>query len=65
MRGISWLAENRLASEEGLCSMDWLSKITNTYPELKLSKIKQEKEAEEYVKFAGIGKRTDKIGSLS
>ena len=26
MRGISWLAENRLASEEGLCSMEWVSK---------------------------------------
>ena len=27
MRGISWLAENRLASQEGLCSVEWLSKF--------------------------------------
>ena len=26
MRGISWLAENRLASQEGLCSKEWISK---------------------------------------
>ena len=26
MRGISWLADNRLASQEGLCSMEWVSK---------------------------------------
>jgi hypothetical protein len=26
MRGISWLAENRLASEEGFCSMEQVSK---------------------------------------
>ena len=26
MRGISWLAENRLASQEGLCYMEWVSK---------------------------------------
>jgi hypothetical protein len=25
MRGIFWLAENRLASQEGLCSMEWVS----------------------------------------
>jgi hypothetical protein len=25
MRGISWLAENRLASVEGLCCMEWVS----------------------------------------
>jgi hypothetical protein len=25
MRGISWLAENRLASQEGLCSTEWVS----------------------------------------
>ena len=25
MWGISWLAENRLASQEGLCSMNWVS----------------------------------------
>ena len=26
MRGISWLAANRLDSQEGLCYMEWLSK---------------------------------------
>jgi hypothetical protein len=26
MRGISWLAENRLDSQEGLCCMEWVSK---------------------------------------
>jgi len=26
MRGISWLAANQLASEEGLCTMEWVSK---------------------------------------
>ena len=25
MRGISWLAKNRLASQEGLCSIEWVS----------------------------------------
>ena len=29
MRGISWLAENRLAFQEGLCSMEWVSKLIN------------------------------------
>jgi len=28
MWGISWLAENRLDSQEGLCSMEWVSKET-------------------------------------
>ena len=32
MQGISWLAENRLASQEGLCSMEWISKIFKTTP---------------------------------
>jgi hypothetical protein len=27
MRGITWLAENRLASQEGLCSMEWVSGV--------------------------------------
>jgi hypothetical protein len=27
MRGISWLAANRLASQERLCSMEWVSKL--------------------------------------
>ena len=26
MRGISWLAANQLASQEGLCTMEWVSK---------------------------------------
>ena len=26
MRGISWLAANQLASREGLCTMEWVSK---------------------------------------
>jgi hypothetical protein len=26
IRGISWLTANRLASQEGLCSMEWVSK---------------------------------------
>jgi hypothetical protein len=26
MWGISWLAEDRLASQEGLCCMEWISK---------------------------------------
>jgi len=45
--------------------MERVSNITSTYTELKLSNIKQEKETVEYVKFAGIGKRTDAIGPLS
>jgi hypothetical protein len=28
MRGISLIADNRLASQEGLCSMEWVSKKT-------------------------------------
>jgi len=28
MWGISWLAENRLASQEGLCAMEWVSKYS-------------------------------------
>jgi len=28
MRGISWLAANRLASQEGLCTMEWVSKFS-------------------------------------
>jgi len=34
MRGISQLDENRSASQEGLCSMEWVSKVprkTNNY----------------------------------
>ena len=27
MRGISWLAANRLAAQEGLCTVEWLSKM--------------------------------------
>ena len=30
MRGISWLADNRLASQEGLCSMEYLSILLAT-----------------------------------
>jgi hypothetical protein len=29
MRAISWLAATRLASQEGLCSMEWVSKVLN------------------------------------
>jgi hypothetical protein len=29
MRGIPWLAENQSVSEEGLCSMEWLSQSVN------------------------------------
>jgi hypothetical protein len=45
--------------------MERVSKITNTYTELKLSSIKQEKKAVKFVKFEDIDKRTDEIGSLS
>jgi hypothetical protein len=31
MRGISWLAANRLASQEGLCSMEWVSARISSY----------------------------------
>jgi hypothetical protein len=33
MRGISWLAENRLASQEVLCFMDWVSVGTQLPPQ--------------------------------
>jgi len=29
MRGISWVDDSRLASQEGLCSMEWVSKYEN------------------------------------
>jgi len=29
MRGISWLAADQLASQEGLCTMEWVSKEVN------------------------------------
>jgi hypothetical protein len=28
MRGISWIAESQLASQEGLCSMEWVSNLS-------------------------------------
>jgi hypothetical protein len=31
MRRISWLAENRLASQEGLCCMEWVSKYVSKF----------------------------------
>jgi len=35
MRGISWLAANQLASQEGLCTMEWVSKEHNLFWKLK------------------------------
>ena len=31
MRGISWLVENRFASQEGLCYMEWVSEWVSEY----------------------------------
>ena len=31
VRGISWLAANQLASQEGLCTMEWVSKFEKVY----------------------------------
>jgi hypothetical protein len=31
MGEISWLAENRLVSQEGLCSMEYVSKLASKY----------------------------------
>jgi hypothetical protein len=33
MRGISWLAANRLAAQEGLCCMEWVSKYFDRCPD--------------------------------
>jgi len=37
MRGISWLDENQLDSQEGLCSKKWGQKITVFSEEVKLT----------------------------
>ena len=31
MRGISWLAANQLAAHEGLCTMEWVSKLEKSH----------------------------------